>query len=458
MKCINSFLAFDVYGSTSIDISFFEELTFLYGLNGSGKTTALRLIMALLTPSVKTLLEIPFSRMELNGQLRNGSDIKIECNKSDGKLNIRSSLTSEELTVSIPRMDIDEIEMYIERECRNHPGLNAINEISSPIFLGLDRRFITPGNKFQRPQFNSRQMALEFEREKMIAEHQNYDPGLAEVSSIIIDFVRGLKIRQQKADSSFRKQLLLDSFAYVEPLQEGFSFGPPDEEMFNVFREKRITILATLQKLDLASEEFEKTSELFFSKIEEIITSVKSASKKKKGSKPVAKGSEPVFDQKYLNALTAWMVNRHQVDRIERLFQLVTEYQHVQDDIFKPINEFNTLINRFFEQTGKRVEISGEGTIKIKIGEDSRSMQGLSSGERQILIMLAHLALNKRLRKDGIFIVDEPELSLHMAWQDMFVEAVQSANPRLQIILATHSPAIIAGKRNNCVPVRKAVN
>lgn len=59
MKCINTFSAVDVYGSTNIDISFFEELTFLYGLNGSGKTTALRLIMALLTPSVKTLLEIP---------------------------------------------------------------------------------------------------------------------------------------------------------------------------------------------------------------------------------------------------------------------------------------------------------------------------------------------------------------------------------------------------------------
>ncbi len=186
MKCINTFSAVDVYGSTNIDISFFEELTFLYGLNGSGKTTALRLIMALLTPSVKTLLEIPFSRMELNGQLRNGNNINIECSKNDGKLYLKSSLTSEELTIAIPRMDIDEVEMHIEREYRNHSGLNAIREISSPIFLGLDRRFITPGNRFQRPQFNSRQMALEFEREKMIAEHQNYDPGLAEVSSIII--------------------------------------------------------------------------------------------------------------------------------------------------------------------------------------------------------------------------------------------------------------------------------
>lgn len=450
MKSIRSFSASEVYGTTDFDINFFEDLTFLYGLNGSGKTTALRLIMALLTPSIKSLIEIPFTKIELHGQLRIGNDIHIVCDKQGPAINLTTTLVPDLLTVQVPRMDMDEVDLYIEREYRNHPVIIAIREISSPIFLGLDRRFITPGSRHQRPQFNSRQMALEFEREKMMSEHQNYDPGLAEVSSIIIDFVRGLKLRQQKIDNSFRKQLLLDSFAYVEPQKDGFIFGPPDEKMFSSFREKRTAILSTLQNLDLASEEFEQTSELFFSKIEEIITSVKSASQKKKGSK------HP-FDEKYLNALTAWMVNRHQVDRIERLFQLVTEYRHEQDEIFKPINEFNALINRFFEQTGKRLEIGGDGTIKIRIGDDSRSMQGLSSGERQILIMLAHLALNKRLRKDGIFIVDEPELSLHMSWQDMFVEAVQSANTRLQIILATHSPAIIAGKKNKCVPVKKAV-
>ena len=81
------------------------------------------------------------------------------------------------------------------------------------------------------------------------------------------------------------------------------------------------------------------------------------------------------------------------------------------------------------------------------------SLQALSSGERQMFIMLAHLSLNRSLLKDGVFIVDEPELSLHMAWQDMFVEAVEAANPKLQIILATHAPAIIGGRDALCIPV-----
>jgi predicted ATP-binding protein involved in virulence len=64
--------------------------------------------------------------------------------------------------------------------------------------------------------------------------------------------------------------------------------------------------------------------------------------------------------------------------------------------------------------------------------------------------MLAHLSLNKRLSQSGVFIVDEPELSLHIGWQEQFVNAIQQANPNVQFILATHSPAIILERIDNC--------
>ena len=65
--------------------------------------------------------------------------------------------------------------------------------------------------------------------------------------------------------------------------------------------------------------------------------------------------------------------------------------------------------------------------------------------------MLAHLSLNKNLKGSGIFIVDEPELSLHIDWQEKFVEAVLDANPDVQLILATHSPAIILDRAEFCI-------
>jgi predicted ATP-binding protein involved in virulence len=65
--------------------------------------------------------------------------------------------------------------------------------------------------------------------------------------------------------------------------------------------------------------------------------------------------------------------------------------------------------------------------------------------------MLGHLALNPDLAHSGVFIVDEPELSLHIDWQEKFIDAILAANPSVQFILATHSPAIILDRDDKCI-------
>ncbi|WP_181392320.1 ATP-binding protein [Vibrio vulnificus] len=56
-----------VHGYLEFDVDFREDVNFFAGLNGSGKTSALNLIMALLTPSVDKLLEMRFSHASLVG-------------------------------------------------------------------------------------------------------------------------------------------------------------------------------------------------------------------------------------------------------------------------------------------------------------------------------------------------------------------------------------------------------
>lgn len=91
--------------------------------------------------------------------------------------------------------------------------------------------------------------------------------------------------------------------------------------------------------------------------------------------------------------------------------------------------------------------------IKIKGTKKENSIYELSSGEKQLIILLAHIAFHKRNRNSSILIIDEPELSLHISWQELFVDALLKASPNTQYILATHAPAIISTieRRNNCV-------
>jgi len=109
-------------------------------------------------------------------------------------------------------------------------------------------------------------------------------------------------------------------------------------------------------------------------------------------------------------------------------------------------------------QTRKRVSVSNRGqlTVVLEGYEGARPISALSSGERQLLVMLAHLSLNSSLAGSGVFIVDEPELSLHIDWQEKFVDAIREANPNVQLILATHSPAIILDRVEACRTLSEA--
>lgn len=447
MKHLNTFRASKVFTHIEMDIKFFPELTFIYGLNGSGKTTALRLIMGLLTPSLQTLGAIEFSNISLSGESHDHGEITISAEKTDTQLALSCSTCEETFVVPLDLFDMEDSARLIAREVSRSTTIDAIREISSPMFLGIDRRFIMPGMKKRRnSNVSSRDMASNFRHKRMIEEESSYDPGLAEVADLINTYVGKLHGAQEIVNEKFRKQLLLESFSFVDPSTQGISFETPSEEEYIKFRKKRKAISEALTVLDLASDEFETKSESFFSSMEGIITTLRESTKKS------SKGKK--LDSDVSEALTAWFVNKSQMNRIDRLFDMTTKYQDQTEKNYKSMNDFMELVNQFFSQTGKEFSLRRDGAVRIKMPNgSSSSLKALSSGERQIFIMLAHLSLNKGLLRDGIFIIDEPELSLHMGWQDMFVEAIQKANPRLQLILATHAPAIIGGRDELCVPV-----
>lgn len=65
----------------------------------------------------------------------------------------------------------------------------------------------------------------------------------------------------------------------------------------------------------------------------------------------------------------------------------------------------------------------------------------LSSGEKQMLVILLTVLI-----EDGqnyVLFMDEPEVSLHVEWQKRLIDLILELNSNVQIILATHSPAVI---------------
>ena len=102
--------------------------------------------------------------------------------------------------------------------------------------------------------------------------------------------------------------------------------------------------------------------------------------------------------------------------------------------------KFQDIIDDLFKDTGKKI-VRTENEIRFsQIGETLVPYQ-LSSGEKQMLVILLTVLVENNL--PYVLFMDEPEVSLHIEWQQRLIDTILDLNPNVQIILTTHSPAVI---------------
>lgn len=85
----------------------------------------------------------------------------------------------------------------------------------------------------------------------------------------------------------------------------------------------------------------------------------------------------------------------------------------------------------------------------LEVLNNFHTTRQLSSGEKRLLTLLSNLASNNT--KNIIYLIDEPEHSLHIDWQSKLVDALFQLNPKVQLIIATHSPDIISHYDNKTI-------
>ena len=102
----------------------------------------------------------------------------------------------------------------------------------------------------------------------------------------------------------------------------------------------------------------------------------------------------------------------------------------------------------------KTIKVDESNGLKIESSSKSQlNWQDLSSGEKQILILLTEVLL--KVDEPVVYIADEPELSLHVTWQEKLLESLVTLGGQKQIIVATHSPDIVGKFRDNVITLGK---
>ena len=74
----------------------------------------------------------------------------------------------------------------------------------------------------------------------------------------------------------------------------------------------------------------------------------------------------------------------------------------------------------------------------------------LSSGQQQILSLIAAV---RRVKSGSLILIDEPEISLHMDWQEIVIAELQAPLDGSRLLVATHSPDIVVRHRHLCTTI-----
>ncbi|CDC54757.1 uncharacterized protein BN612_01808 [Phocaeicola coprophilus CAG:333] len=134
----------------------------------------------------------------------------------------------------------------------------------------------------------------------------------------------------------------------------------------------------------------------------------------------------------------------YQVNIGNRIIELLTsgvpEDQLKATEVSRPKTRFQDLIDDLFQETGKKI-IRKSNEIQFEQDGDILTPYQLSSGEKQMLVILLTVLVQDNLH--CTLFMDEPEISLHVEWQQRLISLIRCLNPNVQIILTTHSPALI---------------
>ena len=108
--------------------------------------------------------------------------------------------------------------------------------------------------------------------------------------------------------------------------------------------------------------------------------------------------------------------------------------------ISEPKKRFQDIIDDLFTETGKKI-VRTENEIRFTQVGETLFPYNLSSGQKQILAILLTVLVEDNL--PYVLLMDEPEVSLHVEWQKRLIDLIMELNPNVQVILTTHSPAVI---------------
>jgi predicted ATP-binding protein involved in virulence len=439
---ILGFFAKGVHDAFTFNIAFNSDLNFLVGINGSGKTTALKLMQAALTLNLRELYLVRFSEIKIDTYQNDRLKSIVFVKQPDQiKIFIQGDEAAAETLPVFPPEEIDQYlktgkfdDLIQELRFRLLRSASTVSKffqsLPKPIFLGLERRLLRDEDMaFEADDaFLNRSARMHFS-DRPRRQEQSID-GLESTKSLLQEAYRKFRTFSDRASESLVNVLVESAFKYID-------FDPGNFEHNRIKHKEHSEVFARRREIEEAASSLGGTTKTsgqiadFFKKMQELY------------DHSARRGAQD-------NVSIEWLLNRSQIQRMSDILTELDRHKKRALGLYAPISRFVDTANAFFQDSRKTVSVDSVGHLVIKHKEKDVPLPSLSSGERQLLIIIAHVVLRAK-REGGVIIIDEPELSLHLRWQEKLVEKLVELNDTMQFIFATHSPEIVGEYKNKAV-------
>jgi len=384
----------------------------LYGNNGSGKTTILKLLFHLLSPKREHYTFIAKTLFAMFAVVFAGGK-RIKISRQDGLLgSFTIQILQGETVISSEYIQTDS-HNRVQNKPRNN-FYHKLLELQLNIFFIGDNRIIE-SDVFEEDDNVSKADLVEEETDTLFQALRKETPNTDRDISLKRTIARFEKWMQQQAISATQSGIASVNSIYEDITEQILNPETIEEPYPND------ELLKELHYLDNQSQAFSDFG---------LIT--------------------PPHTQKLINTLNQnvmpsiiWRILKPHVDGITAQLDALQNFKDLLTKFVENINQ------RFFDD--KQIQLHVQEGLKIIATDSTLDPKKLSSGEKQLLLLFCNTLMARE--KATIFIIDEPEISLNIKWQRQLIRTLLSLtkNSQVQFLFATHSIELLTQYRQHVV-------
>ena len=432
--------------SYDIDLDNGYDVAILHAPNGCGKTTVFNLVDFIFNPTVakfKSIYSIPFDSCYCT--LSTGKTIGLEMRKpkkTTEKREYYKWMQRIEASPNKPRSNANSIrELYM---IINNEAFNITEAMRDAVSYSDDEEMLP----FESGHFESMVENIYLDEESMLMLPTEYVRSF----SYFIEFREkngcNLDVNYISADRLHKQNKISpERYHYGRYNRYG------EQEIDNPLVAMQNSIKSLYRKTDaeyrrLVSEARDRLPKMYLKSSDKEVMSFNEFAK---SWKEYTTNLERLYKLGLIDSVEKILENNELKESFNHNSTFLTVYLNAFKGTLEPWNReykrmklFADILNKRNRVTGKILKFGYDGII-ISIDDQNLPLNCLSSGEKNDLIMFYNLIFNSK--KDGLVLVDEPEISLHIEWQEEYLDCLLEICEmnELQAIIATHSPNIING-------------